>query len=74
MWWIICSIVYATGLFANRESTSYKIYYSSSFKGSWSSIGDANSCVSDILYWILHIGFRYSAIIQHCKRKFQSEK
>ena len=47
---MIYSIVYATGIFVNRESTSYETYSSSSFKGSWSLIRDANSCVSGILY------------------------
>ena len=47
---MIYSIVYATGIFINRESTSYETYSSSSFKGSWSWIRDANSCVSVILY------------------------
>ena len=57
------SIVSATGIFVNRESTSYETYSSSSLKGGWSLIKDANSCVSDILCWLLHSGFRYSAVM-----------
>ena len=57
------SIVSATGIFVNRESTSYETYSSWSLKGGWSLIKDANSCVSDILYWLLHSGFRYSAVM-----------
>ena len=56
------SIVYATGIFVNRESTYNETYSSSSFKGGWSLIRDANSCVSNILYWLLQSGFRYSAV------------
>ena len=54
---MIYSIVSVTGMFVNRESTSYETYSSSSLKGGWSLIRDANSCVSDILFWRLHKWF-----------------
>ena len=58
---MIYLMVCARGMFVNWKSTSYETYSSSSFKD-WSLIRDANSYISDILNWLLHRGFRYSAI------------